>query len=198
MQFYLHKPQTVYFSSHVFICIGQVIGLRTQFSPRDDRNYWLTCTTQRCRPRLCPGISFNSERQKVCTDSMFTLMEAERTMSAPVFVGDTVVLLPYNSEDTIVSCGDEGQCKIDHLCFTDIGTFKPYCRKQVLSIFVFGKNVGDRIIDGDLVELRHYNLNMNEPESWIGCEPLESRKCKRYLCSNNTNCEYEKFILYVL
>ena len=121
-----------------------------------------------------------------------------KTLNAPVLVGDNVVLIPYADNDTIVSCEKEGEmCKIDGLCTTETGGFHPYCAKQVLSIAIPGKHDGDVIVHGDFIELRHDSSNR---KTWIGCDPLNTRKCRRFGCPNNThdNCNHEQFQIYIL
>ena len=166
-----------------------------------DRNYWLTCTNQRCRPRLCPGRTFDAKRQQKCRSSMFTFEEPHTRTHSPISVGHNVVLLPYHMDDLIVICGKEGLCKNSNDCFDEQESFKPYCGNQVLIVSVQGKVVGERIMHGDLIELKHHyqpTNNTDQTHTWIGCDPLDTRKCKRYSCPNQADCNHEAFKLYIL
>ncbi len=185
----------------LFYLIGQAIGLKTQYSPKANRYYWLTCTNQRCRPRLCPGKTFSVEKQQKCITSIFTFKEPRSFTNSPISVGDSVVLLPYHEQDHIVKCSQDALCKNDHLCYDSNGTFKPYCAAQILTVSVPGKNIGMRITHGDLIELKHYVDKNTPPEavidSWIGCDPLNTRKCKRFACSG-PSCNHEAFEVFIL
>lgn len=164
----------------------------------------MTCTQQNCRARLCPGKSFSIQRQKKCTNSMFTFTKAKREQSSSdlIYSGEAVALLPYDSVDTIINCADSSLCRVDHICTDDTEPYQ-YCDRQLSIISVPGRQQGESIIDGDLIELRPI-VSLNN-DLWIGCDVNNTRKCRRFDCnefSDNDStqtpvCE-EFFVLFIL
>lgn len=172
---------------------GQPVGLKTQYSPKTDRGYWITCTTIRCSMKLCAGDNFDTKRYEKCTSSILTFHKLNMSKDPWIYVGDLVTLRSYSNENIVITCGTYGICKINSECLSTTGRVLKCCKRHILRLLVPGKGKGEHISDGDLIQLRHAEVSLT---SWIGCQPLGQAKCKRRTCNNE--CIVESFILYLL